>query len=88
MYYIYVYIYIYLRICINIGKQPLLYQPKLESYEEAVLVHDILQQMEKKLGLPYGTCRVTALIETVSAGCWLDGIYIPFGITFCDHARL
>ena len=43
----------------------MLYQPKLESFEEAVLVHDMVQQMEKKLGIPYGTCRITALIETL-----------------------
>ena len=47
------------------GSRPMLYQPKLESYEEAVLIHDMVQQMEKKLGIPYGTCRITALIETL-----------------------
>jgi len=47
------------------GKAPLLYQPKLESFEEAVLIHDIVQQIELHLGIPYGTTRITALIETL-----------------------
>jgi malate synthase len=44
---------------------PLLYAPKLESFEEAILIHDIIKQVETKVGLPYGTTRVTALIETL-----------------------
>lgn len=47
------------------GKNPLLYVPKLESYEEAVLVHDVVQQVEARLGIPYGSTRITALIETL-----------------------
>jgi len=47
------------------GSRPLLYQPKLESFGEAVLIHDIVQQIEKRLDIPYGTTRITALIETV-----------------------
>jgi len=47
------------------GARPLLYQPKLESYEEAVFVHDMVHAMEKALGIPLGTCRITSLIETL-----------------------
>ena len=47
------------------GARPLLYQPKLESYEEAVFVHDMVQAMEKAVGIPSGTCRITSLIETL-----------------------
>lgn len=61
------------------GKRPLLYQPKLESYEEAVLVHDMVQQMEKKLGIPYGTCRITALIETLPGIIQADEIIFGLG---------
>lgn len=49
----------------NQGLRPLLYVPKLQSFEEATLVHDVIKQVEKKIGLPYGTVRVTALIETL-----------------------
>lgn len=47
------------------GTHPLLYVPKLQSFEEATLIHDVIKQVEKKVGLPYGTVRVTALIETL-----------------------
>ena len=50
---------------ISSGKRPLLYQPKLQTYEEAVLVHDVIEQAEHRLGIPHGTTRVTALIETL-----------------------
>jgi malate synthase len=60
------------------GSRPLLYQPKLESFEEAVLVHDIIQQVEKHLGIPYGTTRVTALIETLPG--LLQAEEIGFGL--------
>lgn len=45
--------------------RPLIYQPKLESFEEACLVHDVIEQIEARLGIAYGTTRVTALIETL-----------------------
>lgn len=47
------------------GLAPLLYIPKLQSFEEASLIHDVLKQIEVRLGIPYGTVRVTALIETL-----------------------
>jgi malate synthase len=47
------------------GQRPLFYIPKLESFEEACFIHDVIQQLEAHLGLPYGTVRVTALIETL-----------------------
>jgi len=47
------------------GLRPLFYVPKLQTFEEATLIHDVLQQIELQLGLPYGTSRVTALIETL-----------------------
>jgi malate synthase len=50
---------------ISQGGRPLLYVPKLESFEEAVLVHDVIEQIEQTLGIPHGTTRVTALIETL-----------------------
>lgn len=50
---------------ISKGGVPLLYVPKLESFEEAVLVHDVIEQIEAQLGITHGTTRVTALIETL-----------------------
>ena len=60
------------------GKRPLLYQPKLESFEEAVLIHDIIREIEKRLDIPYGSTRVTALIETLPA--ILQAEEIGFGL--------
>lgn len=42
-----------------------LYQPKLQSYEEACLVADVLEFSEQHLGLPLKETRVTCLIETL-----------------------
>ena len=49
------------------GKGPYLYMPKMETYEDAQLVNSIISQAEKKLGIPHGSTKVTALIETFPA---------------------
>ena len=49
----------------NLG--PFMYMPKLESYEEAMLVNGILNDAEDMLNLPRGTIKVTCLIETFPA---------------------
>lgn len=49
------------------GRGPYLYIPKLELYEEANLINDILIQSQVKLGIPVGTAKVTCLIETFPA---------------------
>ena len=41
-------------------------------------VSDIIQQLEKNLGIPYGTTRVTALIETLPG--LLQAEEIGFGL--------
>jgi malate synthase len=46
------------------GKGPYLYMPKMETYEDALLVNSIISQAEEKLGIPHGSTKVTALIET------------------------
>ena len=52
---------------IDAGKQPYLYIPKLESYEEAAFVNSVLEECEDYLSLPAGTVKTTVLIETFPA---------------------
>ena len=49
------------------GRGPFLYIPKLESYEEACYINDLLKDTQEILGLPNGTAKVTCLIETYPA---------------------
>jgi malate synthase len=53
---------------------PYLYLPKLESHLEARLWNDVLGYLERRLGLDYGTVRVTVLIETLPAAFEMDEI--------------
>ena len=55
-------------------KTPALYIPKLESMEEAALVHDVLGLIEHALWLPRGVVKVTVLIETLPAAFQMDEI--------------
>ena len=56
------------------GNHPLLYIPKLENYEQAILVNEMLDQMETMLEIPHGSTKVTILIETFPAIFQLDEI--------------
>jgi len=49
------------------GRGPYLYVPKLETYEEALFVNDMLTEAESYLHLQEGCIKVTALIETFPA---------------------
>ncbi|HJR10294.1 MAG TPA: malate synthase A, partial [Rhodanobacteraceae bacterium] len=49
----------------NLG--PYFYLPKLQSMEEAALWNDVMDHVERTLGLAIGTFRVTVLIETLPA---------------------
>ena len=49
------------------GSAPYFYLPKMESHLEARLWNDIFVFAQKELGIPVGTIRATALIETVVA---------------------
>lgn len=53
---------------------PFFYLPKLESMEEAQLWSDVLDHVERALGLPAGRIRVTVLIETLPAAFEMDEI--------------
>jgi len=49
------------------GSGPYFYLPKMESHLEARLWNDVFVFSQKELGIPRGTIRATALIETVVA---------------------
>jgi malate synthase len=56
------------------GSGPYFYLPKMENYLEARLWNDIFVVAQRELGLPQGTIKVTALIETVLAAFEMDEI--------------
>ena len=49
------------------GRGPFFYLPKIESHLEARLWNDVITYAEETLGIPYGSTRVTVLIETITA---------------------
>ncbi|HEX2666932.1 MAG TPA: malate synthase A [Gammaproteobacteria bacterium] len=56
------------------GTGPYYYLPKMESSEEAALWEDVITRAEAALKLPYGTVKVTVLIETLPAAFEMDEI--------------
>ncbi|HZM35069.1 MAG TPA: malate synthase A, partial [Burkholderiales bacterium] len=56
------------------GSGPYFYLPKMESHLEARLWNDIFVFSQKELGIPQGSIRATALIETVVAAFEMDEI--------------
>src|SRR5216110_2991862 len=56
------------------GSGPYFYLPKMESHLEARLWNDLFITAQKELGIPRGTIRATALIETVVAAFEMDEI--------------
>jgi malate synthase len=56
------------------GTGPYFYLPKMESHLEARLWNDVFVSSQKELGIPRGTIRATALIETVVAAFEMDEI--------------
>jgi len=56
------------------GSGPYFYLPKMESHLEARLWNDIFVFAQNELGIPVGTIRATALIETVVAAFEMDEI--------------
>lgn len=51
-----------------------IYIPKLESHHEAVLVENVLSEIERLMGLPANYLKVTVLVETFPAVWQLDDI--------------
>src|SRR3989440_1124214 len=56
------------------GSGPYFYLPKMESHLEARLWNDVFITAQSELGIPRGTIRATALIETVLAAFEMDEI--------------
>jgi malate synthase len=56
------------------GTGPYFYLPKMESHLEARLWNDIFDLAQRELGLPRGSIKATALIETVLAAFEMDEI--------------
>ncbi len=56
------------------GSGPYFYLPKMESYLEARLWTEVFVKAENTLGLPVGTIKATALIETLPAAFEMDEI--------------
>jgi malate synthase len=56
------------------GKGPYFYLPKLESHREARLWNDAFNIAQDYLGIPRGTIRATAAIETITAAFEMDEI--------------
>jgi malate synthase len=56
------------------GSGPYYYLPKMESHLEARLWNDVFTMAQKELGVPHGSIRATALVETVLAAFEMDEI--------------
>jgi malate synthase len=56
------------------GTGPYFYLPKMESHLEARLWNDIFELAQKEAGVPRGSIKATALIETVLAAFEMDEI--------------
>ncbi len=56
------------------GSGPYYYLPKMESHLEARLWNDLFTLAQKELGVPHGSIRATALVETVLAAFEMDEI--------------
>ncbi len=54
------------------GTAPYFYLPKMESHLEARLWNDVFVYAQERLGIPRGTIKATALIETIFAGFEMD----------------
>lgn len=61
------------------GRGPYFYLPKMEGYEEAVLWRKAFEIAEGYLGLPEGSIRATALIETFPAAFEMEEILYGLG---------
>ena len=64
------------------GSGPYFYLPKMESHLEARLWNDVFVLAQDELGIPQGTIRATALIETILAAFEMDEILYELR----DHA--
>ncbi|MFZ1023409.1 MAG: malate synthase A [Thermoplasmata archaeon] len=56
------------------GTGPYFYVPKMEHYLEARLWNEVFVHAQERLGIPRGSIRATALIETLPASLQMDEI--------------
>ncbi|CUS22839.1 LAQU0S07e01288g1_1 [Lachancea quebecensis] len=59
---------------VEIGKGPYFYLPKMEHHLEARLWNDVFNVAQDYIGMPRGTVRATALIETLPAAFQMEEI--------------
>jgi malate synthase len=64
------------------GSGPYFYLPKIEGHEEARLWNDVFTLAQKTLGIPHGSVKATALIETILAAFEMEEILYELR----DHA--
>jgi malate synthase len=64
------------------GRSVVLYLPKIQTAEEAALWNDLLDALERHLGLPQGTIRVYVLVEQLEASFQLMEIRAALGRHF------
>ncbi|MGH8119268.1 MAG: malate synthase A, partial [Gammaproteobacteria bacterium] len=62
------------RALLNKGSGPYFYLPKMENYLEARLWNEVFVFAQNHLGIPRGSIRATALIETITAAFEMDEI--------------
>ncbi len=60
------------RALIKKGSGPYFYLPKMESHFEARLWNEVFVMAQQELGIPRGTIKATALIETILAAFEID----------------
>jgi len=60
-----------------------LYLPKMESHHEAQWWDAVLADLERRLGLPYASVRVTVLIETILAAFEMEEILYALRDRIC-----
>ena len=64
------------------GRSVVLYLPKIQTAEEAALWNDLLDAIERHLGLPGGTIKVYVLVEQLEAAFQLMEIRAVLGTHF------
>jgi malate synthase len=64
------------------GRSVILYLPKIQTAEEAALWNDLLDALERHLGLPSGTIKVYVLVEQLEAAFQLMEIRAVLGAHF------
>jgi malate synthase len=64
------------------GRSLVLYLPKIQTAEEAALWNDVLDELERHIGLPGGTIKVYVLVEQIEACFQLMEIRAALGRHF------